>query len=294
MTVHTQVRYRDVMVQGTRVAYREAGDPSAPAVLLLHGVPSSSRMYDDLIRQLGDRFHCVAPDYPGFGNSDAPSPEAFPYTFEHLAEVVAAFTEAIQIGRYTLFMQDYGAPIGMRLARLRPSSVDALIFQNGNVYADGLGPMWEQRKAYWRDRATHEAAIRAAHLSRAVTRGRHIGSDPDAEAYDPDLWEDELGYLNRPGVAEIQLELIYDYRTNIESYPEWQAWMREQNKPTLVLWGRRDPAFTEQGAHAFRRDVSQAEVHVIDAGHFAMDTRLDEVASLTREFLHRVTLPVKR
>lgn len=281
------VAYRSVAVDGVRIAYREAGDAARPTVLLLHGVPSSSRMYDGLLRKLGDRYHLIAPDYPGFGNSDAPDPAAFSYTFDHLARVMEKFTDAVGASRYVLLMQDYGAPVGMRMALARPQAIQALVFQNGNVYEEGLGPMWAQRKAFWNDRAAHEKEVVAAHQSVAVTRGRHIGADPDVEAYDPDLWMDEYAYLNRPGQARIQADLIYDYQNNLKAYPAWQAWLKQQQLPTLVVWGKYDPAFTVPGAHAFKRDNPAAEVHVLDGGHFVMDTRLDETAAITGGFLDR-------
>lgn len=277
--------YRQVMVDGVQIAYREIGDVNAPAVLLLHGVPSSSRMYDALMQQLGDRFHLIAPDYPGFGNSDAPTPDKFVYTFDHLATLIGHFTDAVGLKKYSLFMQDYGAPVGMRLAMARPQAVTSMVFQNGNVYADGLGKMWESRKAYWADRNAYEAKFQAAHLSVEVTRQRHIGSDPDVSAYNPDLWQDEVAFLNRPGEGAIQMALIYDYRTNLEAYPSWQQWLREHQLPTLVIWGKHDLAFTVAGAEAFNRDLPDAQIAVLDGGHFVMDTRLDEVASLTRQFL---------
>ena len=245
-------------------------------------------MYDALIRRLGDRFRAVALDYPGFGNSDAPPPGDFAYTFANLANVVAGFADALGLSRYTLFMQDYGAPVGMRLALVRPSAVDAMIFQNGNIYAEGLGPMWEHRKAYWLNRAGHEAAVQAGHLSLATTRARHVGDDPDVEAYDPNLWIDEVAYLTRQGVAALQMELIYDYQTNIALYPAWQEWLRRTQLPTLVLWGRHDRAFLVEGAMAFRRDLTRAEIQILEAGHFAMGTCLDEIAELTQTFLRRL------
>lgn len=282
-----KMTYHQLNVDGVNIAYREIGNPDAPAVLLLHGVPSSSRMYDALMRQLGDRFHLIAPDYPGFGNSDAPAPDRFAYTFEHYGQLMAHFTDAVGLKRYTLFMQDYGAPVGMRLAMARPQAVTAMVFQNGNLYTEGLSKAWDVRKAYWADRGAYEAKLQAAHLSLEVTRQRHIGSDPDVTAYDPDLWQDEVAFLNRPGEGAIQMALIYDYRTNLEAYPAWQAWIRSHALPTLVIWGRHDLAFTVDGAHAFKRDVPSAQVEILEAGHFAMDTRLDEVASLTRRFLQR-------
>ncbi|OON62741.1 alpha/beta hydrolase [Massilia sp. KIM] len=282
------IAYRSVQVDGVSIAYREAGDPAKPSVLLLHGVPSSSRMYDALMRRLGDEFHLVAPDYPGFGNSQAPDPARYAYSFEHLAQTMGQFADALGMRRYVLLMQDYGAPVGMRLAVARPQAVRAMVFQNGNVYEEGLGAMWAKRKPYWADRAAHEAEVVAAHQSVALTRARHVGSDPNVEAYDPDLWMDEVAYLNRPGQARIQADLIYDYRHNLAAYPQWQAWLRQRQLPTLVVWGRHDLAFVEAGAHAFRRDLPQAQVHVLDGGHFVMDTRLDEVSALTRAFLRQL------
>ncbi|MCF7530977.1 alpha/beta fold hydrolase [Pseudomonas petrae] len=282
-----RMSYHQVIVDGVNIAYREIGDVNAPAILLLHGVPSSSRMYDGLMRRLGDRFHMIAPDYPGFGNSDAPTPEQFVYTFDHYATLIGHFTDVVGLKRYVLFMQDYGAPVGMRLAIARPGAVTAMVFQNGNVYADGLGKVWETRKAYWADRNAYEARLQAAHLSMEVTRQRHIGSDPDVGAYNPDLWQDEVAFLNRPGEGPIQMALIYDYRTNLDAYPAWQKWLREHRLPTLVIWGKHDLAFTVEGAQAFRRDLPDAEIDILDGGHFVMDTRLDEVASLTCTFLDR-------
>lgn len=279
------VAYRNVTIDGVKIAYREAGSPDKQTLLLLHGVPSSSRMYDGLMRKLGDRYHLIAPDYPGFGNSDAPSPENFVYTFEHLSEVMRKFTDAVHVQRYVMFMQDYGAPVGMRMAAANPAAVQGMIFQNGNVYEDGLGPMWATRKPFWNDRAAHEQAVRTAQLSLAVTRGRHIGTDPDVEAYDPDLWMDEYAYLNRPGQAAIQSELIFDYQNNLAAYPNWQKWLAAHQLPTLVVWGKYDPAFIVPGATAFRRDLPQARIEILDAGHFAMDTKLDQVAALTDQYM---------
>jgi pimeloyl-ACP methyl ester carboxylesterase len=282
-----QMAYRDVVVDGVKIAYREIGDRNAPTVLLLHGVPSSSRMYDALMRRLGDRFHLIAPDYPGFGNSDAPAPGQFSYTFDHYAQLIQQFTDAVGVKQYTLFMQDYGAPVGMRLAIARPQAVTAMIFQNGNVYTEGLGKMWETRKAYWENRSANEGKIQVAHLSVELTRARHIGTDPNVSAYNPDLWQDEVAFLNRPGQAAIQMELIYDYRINIAAYPAWQAWLRSHAPRTLVLWGKYDPAFIVEGAHAFKRDLPDAQIEILEAGHFAMDTRLDDVARLSAAFLDK-------
>ncbi|QWW72615.1 alpha/beta hydrolase (plasmid) [Rhizobium sp. WYJ-E13] len=280
------VAYRSIVIDGVKIAYREAGDANKPTLLLLHGVPSSSRMYDGLMRMLGETYHLVALDYPGFGNSDAPYSFRYAYTFDHLAETTGMFTDALGLRNYVLFMQDYGAPVGMRLAAARALAVKGMIFQNGNVYEEGLAPMWDKRKAFWRDRSAHEATVRSTHLSLEATRARHLGSDPNVEAYNPDLWMDEFAYLNRPGQGEIQADLIYDYQTNIAAYPAWQEWLRENQLPTLVVWGRYDLAFTVDGAKAFRKDLPQATIEILDGGHFVMDTQLDEVAALTAGFMH--------
>jgi pimeloyl-ACP methyl ester carboxylesterase len=277
--------YKQVLAGGVMLSYRETGTKGMPNILLLHGVPTSSRMYNQLMRLIGSQYHMVALDYPGFGNSGAPDPKSFAYTFDHLAEVVEAFTDAVGLDHYVLFMQDYGAPIGMRVATSRPDSVSALIFQNGNLYEDGLGAIWAKRRLYWADRSKYEQEIRESQGSFDVVRQRHIGDDPNMQAYDPDLWQDEVAFLNRPGEAEIQAALIYDYRTNIDSYPRWQQWLRDHSLPTLVMWGKHDLSFTVPGAWAFRRDLPAAQIEILDAGHFAMDTRLDEVARLTAKFL---------
>jgi len=277
--------YRTVEIDGSKIAYREIGANDKPTILLLHGVPSSSRMYDDLMKRLGNEFHLVAPDYPGFGNSDAPSPQDYSYTFDNLAETIVKLTDSLKLDRYVLFMQDYGAPVGMRVATARPESVIGTIFQNGNVYEEGLGPMWEKRKAFWSNRGQFQAEVVKQHQSLTVTRARHLGTDPDIEAYNPDLWMDEYAYLNRPGQDQIQSDLIFDYQNNIAAYPKWQSWLRAHQPPTLVVWGKYDPAFTVAGAQAFRKDLPNADIHILDAGHFAMDTKVDEVANLTKAFL---------
>lgn len=279
--------YRSVEVDGLSIFYREAGPADAPTILLLHGFPSSSRMFEPLFARLADRYRLVAPDYPGFGHSAAPDPTAFAYTFDHLAQVTDRFTRALGLTRYTLFMQDYGGPVGFRLAMAHPERIDALVVQNAVSHEEGLGPLWEPRRAFWADRVAHEAALRENLLSLAATRLRHVGRSPDVTAYDPDAWTDEFAFLNRPGQADIQVALFYDYRTNVAAYPTWQAWLRAARPPLLVLWGRYDPSFQIAGAEAYRRDVPDAEIHLLDAGHFALDERPDDVAALMRSFLDR-------
>ena len=285
----TLTHYRTITVDGLNVFYREAGPTDAPAVLLLHGFPSSSRMWQPLIDRLADRYRMIAPDYPGFGHSDAPPADRFSYTFDHIADYVERFIDEIGLDRCSLVVQDYGGPVGMRLAVRRPDRLNALIVQNAVCHEDGLGPLWETRRAFWADRAAHEAALRENFFSPNATRLRHVGNSPHPDRYDPDLWTDELAFLNRPGQQDIQTDLFYDYRTNVASYPAWQQWLRDTQPPLLVAWGRYDPSFQVAEAEAYRRDVPSAEVHVIDAGHFALDEAPDLVADLTRKFLDATT-----
>ena len=283
--VFNTTTYHSVVLDGTRVAYREAGPADAPVILLLHGFPSSSRMFATLIPLLADRFRLIAPDYPGFGQSDAPPPEQFAYTFDHIAAVMDKLTGTLGLTNYALYMQDYGGPVGFRLALAHPERVTALIVQNAVAHDEGIsGPLWEPRKAYWRDPQANAAKVMENLISPAAARLRHIGSSPHADRYDPDLWTDEAAFLSRPGQDRIQLALFYDYRTNQASYPTWQAWLRRQQPPTLILWGRYDPSFSITEVDAFRRDLPNAEVHVLDAGHFALDEALVESAQYIRSF----------
>jgi pimeloyl-ACP methyl ester carboxylesterase len=254
--------------------------------VLLHGYPSSSRMFDTLIPLLADRYHLIAPDYPGFGHSDAPPPTTYTYTFDHLAETTNALLEQLKIDRYVLFMQDYGGPVGFRIMVAHPERVRALIIQNANAYKEGLGPKWTGIAKYWEDRAAHPEQL-DAFSSFEGTKLRHIANSPNPERYNPDTWTDEYAFLSRPGEREIQADLLYDYRTNVASYPAWQAWLRDHQPPTLVMWGRYDPSFIVPGAEAYKRDLPHAELHLIDAGHFALDEKVDQAAQITREFLQR-------
>jgi len=277
--------YRTIQVDGLSIFYREAGPKNAPVILLLHGLPSSSRMFEPLFSRLADRFHLVAPDYPGFGHSDWPDAKKFAYTFDHYAVIMDRFTQALGLSRYTLYMQDYGGPVGFRMALAHPERIDALIVQDAVAHNEGLGANWKTRRAFWEDRAANESALRTNLLSMAATRTRHVGNDPNVERYDPDLWTDEFAFLNQPGQADIQSDLFYDYRTNVESYPKWQAWMRAKQPRLLVIWGKYDLSFDPSEPESYRRDVPGAEVHVLDAGHFALDTSADEIAELVRGFV---------
>jgi pimeloyl-ACP methyl ester carboxylesterase len=277
--------YRTVAIDGLSIFYREAGPKDGPTILLLHGLPSSSRMFSPLFDRLADRYHLVAPDYPGFGHSDWPNPKEFAYTFDRYAEIMARFTEALAIPRYTLYMQDYGGPVGFRMVLTHPERVEGLIVQDAVAHNEGLGANWKTRRAFWADRKANESALRTNLLSLPTTRTRHLGGDPNVERYDPDLWTDEVAFLKQPGQIDIQTELFYDYRTNVESYPKWQAWMQEHQPRLLVLWGKYDLSFDPSEPEAYRRDVPKAEVHVLDAGHFALDTAADEIATLVRAFM---------
>lgn len=279
------VHYRTVKVDGLSIFYREAGRPDAPTLLLLHGFPSSSRMFEPLFSRLSAQYHLVAPDYPGFGHSDAPPPQDFAYTFDHLAGVIDGFTQALGLTRYALYVQDYGGPVGFRLAEAHPERLTALIVQNAVAHEDGLGPLWAPRRAFWADRAKYEAAVQKNLISFEATKLRHLGASPNAERYDPDLWSDEFAFLSRPGQLQIQTDLFYNYQTNVAAYPRWQAWLRAHQPRTLVVWGKYDPSFLMAEAGAYRRDLPQAEVHVLDAGHFALDEKADEIAGLIAAFL---------
>ena len=283
--VEQDTHYRTIPIDGLSIFYREAGPKDAPLLLLLHGLPSSSRMFEPLFARLSDSYHLVAPDYPGFGHSDWPDPKQFAYTFDHLALVMTHFTEALGLTRYNLYMQDYGGPVGFRMALAHPDRTMALIVQDAVAHDEGLGANWQTRRAFWAERAANESALRANLLSLAATRTRHVGSDPDVERYDPDLWTDEFAFLSQPGQADIQSDLFYDYRTNVEAYPSWQSWMRETQPRLLVIWGRYDLSFELSEPDAYGRDVPDAEVHVLAAGHFALDTAADEIAGLIRGFL---------
>jgi pimeloyl-ACP methyl ester carboxylesterase len=279
--------YRTIQVDGLSIFYREAGPTEAPTILLLHGLPTSSRQFEPLFARLADRYHLVAPDYPGFGHSDWPDTKKFAYTFDHIAEVMIHFTEALGLSRYTLYMHDYGGPVGFRMALAHPERVDRLIVQDAAGHDEGLGANWKTRREFWKDRAPNEDALRANLLSLATTRTRHVGDDPNLERYDPDLWTDEFYFLSQPGQAEIQSDLFYDYRTNIAAYPKWQAWMQKTQPNLLVLWGKHDLSFDPGEPERYRKDVSKAEVHVLDAGHFALDTKADEIAALIRAFMRK-------
>jgi pimeloyl-ACP methyl ester carboxylesterase len=284
-TMEQPIFYRTLKVDGLSIFYRETGPKDAPTILLLHGLPSSSRMFQPLLTRLSDKYHLVAPDYPGFGHSDWPDPKQFAYTFDNIARVVDDFTQALGLSHYTLYMQDYGGPVGFRMILAHPERVQALIVQDAVSHNEGLGVNWKTRRAFWADRPTYDEALRKNLLSFAATMTRHVGDDPNIELYDPDLWSDEYAFLNSPGQAQIQSDLFYDYRTNVEAYPKWQAWMQKTQPRLLVLWGKHDISFDPGEPERYRNDVQNAEIHVLEAGHFALDTKAEDIAALVREFM---------
>jgi len=281
----TAIAYRRADVDGYNVFYREAGRVGAPKLLLLHGFPSSGHMFRDLIPKLADRFHIVAPDLPGFGQSDLPDREEFAYTFENIAKVMARFTERIGFDRFAVYVFDYGAPTGFRIALAHPERITAIISQNGNAYEEGLSDGWNPIRAYWQDASPANREALRAMLSREATIWQYTHGVPDASAVSPDGYSLDDYYMNRPGAHEIQLDLFRDYRNNVALYPEFQAYFRTHRPPFLAVWGKNDPFFLPPGAEAFKRDLPQAVVRFFDTGHFALETHADEIATAITEFL---------
>jgi pimeloyl-ACP methyl ester carboxylesterase len=272
--------HRTVDVNGVEVFYREAGDPAAQTLLLLHGFPTSSTQYQELIDRLADRFHLVAPDYPGFGYTE---PLDGTTTFERLADVLDGFVHAVGLDRYALYLFDFGAPVGFRLATRHPERVDALIIQNGNAYEAGIGPNLAGLAPYWEDRQAAEPAVRGF-LQLEATRAQYIEGVADPATVNPDLWTLDQHFLDLPGRDQVMLDLIYDYTSNVALYRTWQAYLREHQPPTLITWGANDQYFVADGARAYLTDVPEAELHLLDTGHFALATHLDEIAELIAAF----------
>ncbi len=279
--------YHTASVAGLKVFYREAGDAKAPCVLLLHGFPTSSHMYRELIPELADRYHVVAPDLPGFGFTDAPSRSGFTYSFDHLAEVIDRFTEVAGLNRYALYVFDYGAPIGFRLAIRHPDRITAVISQNGNAYLEGLSEGWNPIQAYWKEPSPENRAALRTFLKPETTQWQYTHGVPAPERLSPDAWTLDSALLARPGNDEIQLDLFRDYQSNVALYPEFQAYIRAQRPPLLAVWGKNDPFFLPAGAEAFKRDNPDAEIHLLDAGHFALESQGPEIAAIIRDFLAR-------
>jgi len=279
--------YRTISVDGLKLFYRQAGDPHAPTVLLLHGFPTSSHMYRNLIPALADRYHLVAPDLPGFGFTEAPDRAGFKYCFDRLAEVTERFTEILGLGRYALYVFDYGAPVGFRLALRHPERVTALISQNGNAYVEGLSEGWNPIQAYWKDPSAENRAALRTFLQPDATRWQYTHGVPNPERLSPDAWTLDSALLVRPGNDDIQLDLFGDYQSNVALYPKFQEYIRNRRPPLLAVWGKNDPFFLPAGAAAFKRDNPDAEIHLLDAGHFALESQGPEIAVIIRDFLAR-------
>jgi pimeloyl-ACP methyl ester carboxylesterase len=283
----TTIHYRRVNVDGLNVFYREAGPLDAPVLLLLHGFPSAGHMFRDLIPALADHFRVVAPDLPGFGQSDMPSRDKFAYTFARLAELIERFTEVMGLARFAIYVFDYGAPTGFRMAVRHPERIAAIISQNGNAYEEGLSDGWTPIRAYWQNPSEANRTALRGFLSPETTIWQYTHGVADTSLVPPDGYSLDNFYLARPGADEVQLDLLGDYKSNVAMYPEFQAYFRKHKPPLLAAWGKNDPFFLPPGAQAFRRDIPGAEVRFFDTGHFALETHCDEIATAIREFLPR-------
>ena len=280
--------HKTVQIDGLDIFYREAGPKDAPTILLLHGFPTSSHMFRNLIPALADEFHLVAPDYPGFGASPMPRVDEFEYSFDKLAAVVEKLVDTLGLQQYFLYLMDYGAPVGYRLASRHPERVLGLIVQNGNAYDEGLRDFWNPIKAYWKDKTPDNAKVLADNiLTLQATKWQYTNGVRKPEAIAPDNWFHDQYLLDRAGNKEIQLELFYSYGTNPPLYPQWQEYFRKHQPPTLVVWGKGDYIFPEEGAHPYKRDLKNIEVHILSTGHFALEEDLDFIAERIREFVRR-------
>jgi pimeloyl-ACP methyl ester carboxylesterase len=285
VTIMSTLKFRTADVDGFKVFYREAGAATAPKLLLLHGFPSASHMFRDLIPLIADRFHIVAPDLPGFGRSDMPAREQFKYTFDNIAHVIDRFTEVIGFNRYAVYIFDYGAPTGLRLAVKHPERITAIISQNGNAYEEGLSEGWNPIQAYWKDPSEANRTALRGFLAPATTQWQYTHGVTDPTTVSPDGYSLDNFYLTRPGADEVQLDLFGDYKSNVALYPTFQKYFRTHKPPLLAVWGKSDPFFLPPGAEAFKRDIPNAVVRMLDTGHFALETHAVEVAAEIRKFM---------
>jgi len=290
----TEIKNQTITVDGQTIYYREAGDKEkTPTILLLHGFPTSSHMFRNIIPALADKFHLVAPDYPGFGYSSMPPVDKFEYTFDHLAEIIDKLITQIGLERYSLYVMDYGAPVGYRLAVKHPEKIEALIVQNGNAYDEGLGEFWEPLRAYWNEPNEKNKNALKKFLTLEATRWQYTHGVKNENAISPDNWIHDQLLLDRPGNNEIQLQLFYDYKSNPPLYPQWQEYFRNYQPPTLVIWGRNDVIFTKEGAIPYQRDLKNVQIHLLNTGHFALEEEGELIAELILRFLltHRKAAP---
>jgi len=304
------VAYRTVTIEGVDIFYREAGDPRRPTILLLHGFPTSSHMFRDLITELADEYHLVAPDYPGYGFSSMPAVDEFDYSFDNVARIIEQLVDTIGLDRFSLYLMDYGAPVGFRIAASQPERIDTLIVQNGNAYVEGIdNNFWEPIREYWKDRDAIDKGldnafwknVKAAYkqpqmsnddalrflVTLGATKWQYTNGVPNVEAVSPDTWGHVQPLLDREGNQDIQLQMFYSYGSNPPLYPEWQEYLRENQPPTLIVWGKHDEIFPPAGAEPYKRDLENLEYHLIDTGHFALETHGQEIADLMRDFLSR-------
>jgi pimeloyl-ACP methyl ester carboxylesterase len=283
----TDINYKTVEVNGLDVFYREAGDKNAPTLLLLHGFPTSSHMFRNLLAELADSYHMLAPDFPGFGNSSQPSMDDFDYTFDNLAATVEGFLDALSVTKYSIYLMDYGAPVGFRIAAKYPERVQTLIIQNGNAYDEGLREFWDPIKVYWNDRTPENAEPLTAFITPDGVKWQYTHGVRDLQAISPDNWNIDHRHLSREGNPAIQLALFYDYQSNVPLYPGWQAYFREYQPPTLIVWGKNDYIFPVEGAHPYKRDLKNLDFNLLDTGHFALEEDGDVIAGHIRRFLDK-------
>ncbi|NLX95540.1 MAG: alpha/beta hydrolase [Rhodopirellula sp.] len=286
-------RYKTIGINDMKMFYREGGCRSCPTVVLLHGLPSSSHIFRDLIGKLEDRFHVLAPDYPGFGNSDCPDREKFEYTFDNVAKSVERFLDTLDVTRCSFYMHGAGLPIGLRIATRRPESVESLIVQNGNCYEEGFTKVWEPVFNFWKNRTDDTEQGVRRWFTRDWLMWHYQDGARDRERINPDTWNIDLAHWSRPGGDGILMDLLYDYRKNVELYPHWQTYLADHQPPTLVLWGRNDSIFSQEGALAYHRDLRDVELHLLDTGHFALEECCDEIAQHVRAFVDRVLTTVR-
>ena len=285
MTNLNNTKHKTIEIDGLDIFYREAGNPNSPTILLLHGFPTSSHMFRNLIPLLAGEFHLIAPDYPGFGDSSMPKVNEFEYSFDKLANIVEQLTLKLDLPEYFLYLMDYGAPVGYRLATKYPEKVLGLIVQNGNAYEEGLRDFWQPLKAYWQNKTAENAQVLANNfLNLEATKWQYTNGVRNPEAIAPDNWFHDQYLLDRPGNQEIQLELFYSYGTNPPLYPKWQEYFRSFQPPTLIVWGKGDYIFPEEGAHPYKEDLNNLEFHILDTGHFALEEDLDLIANYIRNF----------
>ncbi len=284
---HSATLHKTVKVDGLNIFYRESGNRDRPTILLLHGFPTSSHMFRNLMVDLSDRYHLLAPDYPGYGNSDQPSMKDFDYTFDNLAKVVEGFLDAVGVEKFSIYLMDYGAPVGFRIAAKYPERVEALIIQNGNAYEEGLRDFWIPIKKYWNERTPENAKPLAEFITAEGVKWQFTHGVRSPEVISPDNWNIDMRHLTRKENPQIQLALFYDYQSNVPLYPSWQEYFRKHQPPTLIVWGKNDFIFPAEGAHPYKRDLKDLEFHLLDTGHFALEEDGKLIAEHMRKFLDK-------